>query len=117
MKDLTVKQARANRRRRIRAKVRGSADRPRLAFFRSNKHLYAQVIDDRAGRTLASVSSLTKASDARGALAQASVLGEALAEEVKKKGIERVVFDRGGFLYTGSVQVFADAARKKGLQF
>ena len=105
------------RRRRIRARVRGSAERPRLAFFRSNKHLYAQLIDDTAGTTLASVSSLKGAPEARGALAQASVLGEQLAKNAQQSGITHVVFDRGGFLYTGAVRAFAEAARSGGLVF
>jgi len=103
---------------RIRARVSGSADRPRLAVYRSLKHIYAQVIDDRAGRTLVSASSNEKDGKANGGnLAGAKEIGRAVAERAKAKGITQVVFDRGGYLYHGRVKALADAAREAGLEF
>jgi large subunit ribosomal protein L18 len=103
---------------RIRARVSGSAERPRLAVYRSLKHIYAQVIDDRAGRTLVSASSNDKGSTANGGnIAGAKEIGRAVAERAKEKGITRVVFDRGGYLYHGRVKALADAAREAGLEF
>src|SRR5215203_3789863 len=103
---------------RIRARVSGSAERPRLAVYRSLKHIYAQVIDDRAGRTLVSASSNEKSSDANGGnIAGAKEIGKAIADRAKEKGIARVVFDRGGYLYHGRVKALADAAREAGLEF
>ncbi len=96
--------------------IRGTADRPRLAFFRSNKNVYAQIIDDNAGKTLIGASSLKDTTSA-GSVAQAEKMGIDIAERAKKQGITRVVFDRGGFIYTGSTKAFADAARNSGLQF
>ena len=101
---------------RIRSRVSGSAERPRLAVYRSLKHIYAQVIDDRAGRTLVSASSNDKGSKvAGGNVAGAKEIGRAVAERAKEKGITRVVFDRGGHLYHGRVKALADAAREAGL--
>ena len=116
---------RARRRRahlRIRSKVKGSAERPRLCVFKSLRHIYAQVIDDRAGMTLVQASSLenelgSALEGARSNKTAAKVVGEKVAERAIEKGIKRVVFDRGGFLYHGRVQVLADAAREKGLEF
>jgi large subunit ribosomal protein L18 len=103
---------------RIRAQVSGSPERPRLAVYRSLKHIYAQVIDDRAGRTLVSASSNEKGSSANGGnIAGAKEIGKAVAERAKEKGITRVVFDRGGYLYHGRVKALADAAREAGLEF
>ena len=103
---------------RIRARVSGSAERPRLAVYRSLKHIYAQVIDDRAGRTLVSASSNDKNGKVSGGnLAGAKEIGRAIAERAKEKGITRVVFDRGGYLYHGRVKALADAAREGGLEF
>ena len=103
---------------RIRARVSGSAERPRLAVYRSLKHIYAQVIDDRAGRTIVSASSNEKGSEANGGnVAGAKEIGKAVAERAKEKGITRVVFDRGGYLYHGRVKALADAARETGLEF
>jgi large subunit ribosomal protein L18 len=103
---------------RIRARVSGSAERPRLAVYRSLKHIYAQVIDDRAGRTLVSASSNDKGSSVNGGnVAGAKEIGRAVAERAKEKGITRVVFDRGGYLYHGRVKALADAAREAGLEF
>jgi large subunit ribosomal protein L18 len=104
---------------RIRHKVRGSEERPRLAVFRSLKHIYAQVIDDRAGSTLAAASSGEKSSKVAsgGNVAGAKAIGKLIAERAKAKGITKVVFDRGGYLYHGRVKALADAAREAGLEF
>jgi large subunit ribosomal protein L18 len=111
-------QARVRRHNRVRKHVRGEAERPRLAVFRSNKHIVAQVIDDRAGRTLAAASSLE--ADLRsggGNKESAKKVGALVAERAKAAGISKVVFDRGGFLYHGRVAALADAAREAGLEF
>jgi large subunit ribosomal protein L18 len=103
---------------RIRARVAGTPERPRLAVYRSLKHIYAQVIDDRAGRTVVSASSNEKSSSANGGnIAGAKEIGRIVAERAKAKGITRVVFDRGGYLYHGRVKALADAAREAGLEF
>ena len=104
---------------RIRKRVRGSAERPRLAVFRSINHIYAQVIDDRSGRTLAAASSAEKSSTATsgGNIDAAKSVGKLVAERAKAAGINMVVFDRGGFLYHGRVKALADAAREGGLEF
>ena len=111
--------ARIKRHARVRKHVRGTAERPRLAVFRSNKHISAQVIDDIAGRTLASAS--THESDLRtgGTSNQdaAGRVGRLLAERARAAGVERVVFDRGGYLYHGRVAAVAEAAREAGLEF
>jgi large subunit ribosomal protein L18 len=104
--------------RRIRAKVRGSAGRPRLAVFRSLKHIYAQMIDDAEGRTVVSASSAEKNSSVSGGnLAGAKEIGRLIAERARAKGITKAVFDRGGYLYHGRVKALADAAREAGLEF
>ena len=98
----------------------GSAERPRLAVFRSVKHIYAQVIDDRKGHTLVAASSNEKNAASRsngGNLAGAKEIGKLIAERAKAKGISKVVFDRGGYLYHGRVKALADAAREAGLEF
>jgi large subunit ribosomal protein L18 len=106
---------------RIRKKIRGTPARPRLAVFRSQGHIYAQVIDDDAGRTLCAASSLDK--DVRGAskkggnVAAAKSVGTLIAARAKDKGIAAVVFDRGGFQYHGRIKALADAARESGLKF
>jgi large subunit ribosomal protein L18 len=104
---------------RIRKRVKGTAERPRLAIFRSLNHIYAQVIDDRSGRTLASASSAEKASNLAtgGNIAAAKEIGKLIADRAKQAGVEAVVFDRGGFLYHGRVKALADAAREGGLKF
>src|SRR5215471_4133090 len=104
---------------RIRHRVRGTEDRPRLAVFRSLKHIYAQVIDDRKGHTVAAASSSEKKSAAAsgGNVAGAKQVGKLIAERAKAKGVTKVVFDRGGYLYHGRVKALADAAREGGLQF
>ena len=107
--------ARTNRHARIRARVSGTAARPRLAVFRSNKFLYAQLIDDAAQTTLAAVD--TRTSKAATPSERAIELGAKLAEAAKKANIDTVVFDRGGFLYAGSIKAFADSVREQGLAF
>ncbi len=104
---------------RIRHKVRGSEERPRLAIYRSVKHIYAQVIDDHKGHTLAAASSSEKNSAVKsgGNIAGAKEIGRLVAQRAKEKGINKVVFDRGGYLYHGRVKALADAARQAGLQF
>ena len=103
---------------RIRRKLHGTAERPRLAVFRSIAHIYAQVIDDTQGKTLVSASSVDKgAKTAGGNLAAAKAIGKAVAERAKEKGITKVVFDRGGYLYHGRIKALADAARAAGLEF
>jgi large subunit ribosomal protein L18 len=104
---------------RTRLKLKGSQERPRLAVFRSLKHIYAQVIDDREGKTLAAASSGEKNSSVAsgGNLAGAKQVGKLIAERAKTKGISKVVFDRGGYLYHGRVKALADAAREAGLEF
>jgi large subunit ribosomal protein L18 len=113
----TREQARMRRRRRVRAKVRGSAERPRLSVFRSNRGIQAQLIDDDAGRTLAAVN-WTEA-DLKGLkpMEQAKKAGQLLAERAKSAGAEGCVFDRGGYLYHGRVKALAEAAREAGLRF
>ena len=118
MPSLTVRQARERRHRRVRAKVRGSAERPRLVVFRSNRGIEAQLVDDDAGKTLASASHLALAKSFKGdKTAQAEAVGKALAAAAKKAGVDRCVFDRGGYLYHGRVKALADGAREGGLEF
>lgn len=102
---------------RIRKKVSGSAERPRLAVFRSLNHIYAQVIDDRSGKTLATASTAEKALGVKsgGNVAAAATVGKAIAERAQKAGISTVVFDRGGYLYHGRVKALIDATREAGL--
>jgi len=102
----------------IRKKLRGNSERPRLTVFRSNADIYAQVIDDDQGRTLVSAGSLKdKAAHGASGVEQAKLIGRAIAEKAKAAGIERVVFDRNGYLYHGRVKALADAAREAGLEF
>ncbi|MGC8791997.1 MAG: 50S ribosomal protein L18 [Bryobacteraceae bacterium] len=104
--------------RRIRKKVRGTPERPRLCVFRSLKHIYAQVIDDTRGHTLAAASSLEKGRSIPGGNVQgAREVGRLIAERALAKGIRKVVFDRGGYRYHGRVKALADAAREAGLEF
>ena len=118
MSTLTTRQARERRHRRIRGKVAGTAERPRLAVFRSNKGIFAQLIDDESGRTLAGASWLGLKKSFKGnRIEQAKKAGELLAERAKAAGIETCVFDRGGYLYHGRVKALADAAREGGLKF
>jgi large subunit ribosomal protein L18 len=113
--------ARLKRKKRIRKKVEGSELRPRLTVFRSDKHIYAQIINDESGTTLVSASTLSpeyKAMEAiKGKLAAAKRVGELVARLAIDKGIAKVVFDRNGFIYHGRIQALADAAREKGLDF
>lgn len=102
---------------RIRARVKGTPERPRLAVFRSLKHIYAQVIDDQKGHTLVAASSTEENAKNGGNLAGAKSIGALLAERAKDKGIKAVVFDRGGYRYHGRVKALADAARAAGLEF
>ncbi len=112
------KEIRSRIHRRIRRKLAGTAERPRLAVFRSVAHIYAQVIDDAAGRTLVSASSIDKGARTNGGnIAAAQSIGKLVAERAKEKGITRVVFDRGGYQYHGRVKALADAARTAGLEF
>ncbi|HZC14899.1 MAG TPA: 50S ribosomal protein L18 [Thermoleophilaceae bacterium] len=113
----TKPQARLRRRRRVRAKVRGTAERPRLSVFRSNRGVQAQVIDDVAGHTLAAVSWTEADLKSLGTMDQAKKAGELLAERAKAAGVETVIFDRGGYRYHGRVKALADGARENGLKF
>ena len=112
---------RENKHRRIRNRFAGTAERPRLAVFRSNNHMYAQIIDDTVGNTLVSASTLQK--DVKAELEKtnnveaAAKLGEVIAKKALENGITNVVFDRGGFIYQGKIKALADAAREAGLQF
>ena len=103
---------------RIRKKLRGTSERPRLTVFRSTAHIYAQVVDDSKGVTLVAASSTEKAAAGKtgGNVAAAKEIGKRVAERAKQKGITRVVFDRGGYLYHGRVKALADAAREAGLE-
>ena len=118
MPTLTVRQARERRHRRIRGKIHGTAERPRVAVFRSNKGISAQLVDDDAARTLAAATWLNLKRSFKGTkTAQAAEVGKLLAANAKQAGIERVVFDRGGYLYHGRVKALADGAREGGLVF
>jgi large subunit ribosomal protein L18 len=103
---------------RIRAKISGTPERPRLAVFRSVKHIYVQLIDDQGGRTLVSASSNEKGASVNGGnVAGAKEIGKLVAQRAQEKGVKSVVFDRGGYLYHGRVKALADAAREAGLEF
>jgi large subunit ribosomal protein L18 len=117
MSTVTQPQRRLKRRRRVRAKVQGTAERPRISVFRSNRGIFAQLIDDDAGRTLAAVN--WTESDLRGLkpMEQANRAGALLAERAKAAGIEAAVFDRGGYRYHGRVKALAEGAREGGLTF
>ncbi|TML65730.1 MAG: 50S ribosomal protein L18 [Actinobacteria bacterium] len=118
MAVLTKPQARARRHRRVRGKVSGTAERPRLVVFRSNRGIEAQLVDDLEGRTVAAASWLHLKKSFKGTkTAQAAEVGKLLAANAKKAGIERVVFDRGGYLYHGRVKALAESAREGGLKF
>jgi len=121
IKQIDKKKVRLKIKKRIRAKVSGTADTPRLSIYKSNKHIYGQLIDDVTAITLVAASTKTatitsQMSDAKG-IEKATVVGKYLAEIAKEKGIERVKFDRNGFRYHGQVKAFADAAREAGLKF
>jgi len=108
---------RLKRRRRVRAKVRGTAERPRLSVFRSNKGFYVQLVDDTTGRTLVAVNWTEPEFKSLGSIEQAKAVGEALARRAKEAGIESAVFDRGGYQYHGRVAALAEGAREGGLAF
>ena len=115
-------ETRRRRKKRVRKKIQGTSERPRLSVFRSRKHIYAQVIDDHTSRTLVEASSLAKEISDRveskgGNREGAAVVGEFIAKRALDKGINQVVFDRNGFLYHGRVKVLADSAREQGLEF
>jgi len=113
--------ARLRRQKKVRKKIRGTAERPRLSVFRSTRHIYAQLVDDESGRTITGVSTLTAAVrdklPASGNIEAAKRVGRAMAERAREKGVTRVVFDRNGFLYHGRVKALAEAAREGGLEF
>ena len=114
----TVREARLRRHRRVRGKIRGTADRPRLVVFRSNRGITAQLVDDIEGRTLASASHLGLKKSFKGTKKeQAAEVGKLLASVAGKAGVETVVFDRGGYLYHGRIAAVAEAAREAGLEF
>jgi len=124
MSKINKNQARLRRQRRVRAKVKGTAERPRLSVFRSLDHIYAQVIDDEAGRTVCAASDadvkkagIKEAGGRKAKVAEAFAVGQIVAERAKKAGIESVVYDRNGFAYTGRVAALADGAREGGLKF
>ena len=102
---------------RIRRKLSGTTERPRLSVHRSLNHIYAQVIDDQTGETLVSASTLAIKAKTGGNIAAAKEIGKAIAERAVEKGVKKVVFDRGGFLYHGRIKALADAAREAGLEF
>jgi large subunit ribosomal protein L18 len=115
-------EARQKRKRRVRKRVRGTPERPRLSVFRSTRHIYAQIVDDTTGRTLIECSSVSKEAQAElkkkgGNKEGSSLVGESVAKKASEKGIKRVIFDRNGFLYHGRVKALADAAREHGLEF
>lgn len=119
-RDARKVERRDRRRTRIRSRVTGTAERPRLAVFRSLNHIYAQAIDDDKGATLVQACSLDKecsATKSGGNLAAARAVGELIARRLKEKGLEKVVFDRGGFPYHGRIKALAEAAREQGLKF
>jgi large subunit ribosomal protein L18 len=113
--------ARRRRKMRFQKKVRGTPERPRLCVYRSNKHIYAQIVDDQETRTLAAVSTLSKElaslAEKRGTKEGAQKVGELIAKKAQERNIKKVVFDRNGFLYHGRIQAVADAARDAGLEF
>ena len=121
VKKVSRKEVRAKKHMRIRNRFSGTAERPRLAVFRSNNHMYAQIIDDTVGNTLVSASTLEK--EVKGELEKtnnveaAAYLGTVIAKRAVEKGIKEVVFDRGGFIYQGKIAALADAAREAGLEF
>ena len=115
MTVLTKPQKRLRRRRRVRARIRGSADRPRLSVYRSNRGVFAQLIDDESGRTLASVNWTESDLRSLKPMERAAKAGEVLAERAKAAGVDTAVFDRGGYRYHGKVKAFADGVREGGV--
>lgn len=119
MARLTRAEARERRHRRVRKKIAGTPERPRLCVYKSLRHIYAQLIDDRGGRTLAAASTLDpQLGGSRGCnIESAKAVGRLIAARARERGIDRVVFDRGGYLYHGRVRALADGAREGGLKF
>ena len=122
MGTISRAEARQRRQKRVRKKVHGTSNRPRLCVFRSSKHIYAQIIDDEKANTIVDASSLSKGIlpmiKGRGGNKEgAAIIGEHIAKKAIEKGIEKVVFDRNGFLYHGRIKIVAEAARKHGLEF
>jgi len=118
--ERTLRRKRAHRR--VRARVSGTGERPRLSVYKSSKYIYAQVIDDLRGETVAQASSAEPALRGRfegggDSCAAAKLIGETVAERAREKGVERVVFDRGGYIYHGRIKAVAEGAREKGLEF
>ncbi len=110
-------QKRDRRHARVRAKVLGTVERPRLSIFRSNKFIYAQIIDDEAGKTLVAASDMELKGKKKGKIESSKTIGTELAKKAKEKNITKVVFDRGGYLYAGRVKAVAEGAREGGLDF
>jgi large subunit ribosomal protein L18 len=118
IRKIEKKEIRNRIHRRIRRKLSGTKERPRLAVFRSVAHIYAQVIDDVEGKTLVSASTVDKSAKTKGGnVAAAKAIGKLVAERAKEKGVTAVVFDRGGYQYHGRIKALADAAREAGLEF
>ncbi|MGH3079909.1 MAG: 50S ribosomal protein L18 [Gaiellaceae bacterium] len=117
MSQLTTRDRRARRHKRVRKDAFGTAERPRLVVFRSNRGIGAQLVDDAAGKTLAAASSLNVRTTKGTKTDQAAAVGKLLAENAKGAGVKAVIFDRGGYLYHGRVKALAEAAREGGLQF
>jgi large subunit ribosomal protein L18 len=117
VKLIDRKTARAKRRLRVRSKIRGTESRPRLSVFRSAKHIYAQIIDDKSGKTLCAAASVEKDFGAGGNVEAAKKVGETIGKRAVEKGITNVVFDRAGYVYHGRVAAVAEGARAAGLQF
>ncbi len=118
MAKTNLQTARRNRRKTgARKRLRGTPERPRLAVFRSSKHIYAQVIDDLNGKTLAAASTVQDKASNGGNVDAATAVGKAIGEKAKSAGVEKVAFDRGGYRYHGRIKALADAAREAGLQF
>ena len=121
IKQINKNEVRLNRHKRVRAKVKGTAEAPRLSVYRTLNHIYVQIIDDVKGNTLVTASTLDKeikaSLEGKDKKAQAYAVGELIAKKALAKKIDTIVFDRGGYLYTGRVQSLAEGARKGGLQF
>jgi large subunit ribosomal protein L18 len=116
LKQFDRKAALARRHRRVRRKVLGTAERPRLSVYRSLNHIYAQLIDDTSGRTLAAASTV-QLKLSKNDLEAAAAVGKAIADRAREAGVDKAVFDRGGFLYHGRIKALADAAREAGVKF
>ena len=119
IKKVSRSKVRVNKHKKIRNKITGTSERPRLSVFRSNNHIYAQIIDDIKGHTLAAASTMDKSLqlEKTSDIEAAKAVGEAVAKKALEKGVETVVYDRGGYIYHGKVKALADAAREAGLKF